>query len=1176
MPRRVSNGRPRRVSVSARSKYLRGSGSNSHVATDDLGALLAQTSDLLCLLDDQLRFVYANPSFRRVLGCDPSALLGQPAAALLHPEDQPRWRALATSGAAPATLRLRHADESWRWIEFQHDPLAKDGRRYSLLSGRDVSARVEAERRRQQDTGRFQRLMQSNIVGIIIADLAGNIIEANDAFLRMLGYNQQDLRSGSFDWRAITSPEYLPQDEQKIAELLSTGHADPAEKVYIHKDGSRVPVLLGVTMDVDAKDRTICFVLDLREQKRAEVALRESQRFIQQLADAVPELLYVYDLRERRNVYANREVVTILGYTAADIQRMGDQMLQLVMHPDDFAEQPQVLARIMASGDGEVTDLEYRMRHADGSWRWLFGRSLVITRADDGTPLQILGTAQDITERKRADQRLQLLAESSRILAASLEYAATLPQMARRVTRDFADWCVIDLIDGEQRTRLVAEAQADSLQSSLPGWQELLPDPFDDSHPMLRPMHSGVAELHADLQSTAGDALLTEDLSRLTRSLDLRSALLVPLSAQDRPLGMIALFSGTARPYDADDLNAAEELARQIALTIDNARLYHQAQQHTERLHILSEASRAFAETSLDLVALLDRISRHVVAVLGDVCVIRLFSDDGVWLNPVAVFHPDPEQLAAARDVLATTQVRVGEGLTGRVASTGTTIRIPAALDVSRSEAADLALLERYGIVSALIVALRAQNQVIGTLFLGRSWPLRPYSAADQQFLEDIADRAALAITSARLYAAEYQARRNAEHAAARTAQLQSVTAALAEALTPTQVANVIVREGVRALGADAGSIYGLSDDGEVLELLSYIGYPEELVPVHARIPAAAESPLNEAVRSRELLVIEDPETLVGRWPRLARSQAITGDAAVAAAPLLVDQRILGAIYMAFRTPRQFSAEDRAFLTTLARQCAQAFERARLYAAEQQARSAAQAAVHLRDVFLSIASHELKTPVTALLGYVELLQRRALQSGVQERDLRSIRTIHEQAKRLTKLIGSLLDISRIETGQLRLEPAPLDFGALVQRMVSEMQPVLDRYTFIYDLPQEPLIVNGDALRLEQVLHNLFQNAIRYSPAGGTITIQMTRQDERVRLTVADQGIGIPSAALPHLFQRFYRAHAGDAHQISGLGIGLYVVKEIIALHGGSVGVESTEGSGSVFTIDLPLALPAEQ
>jgi signal transduction histidine kinase len=115
-----------------------------------------------------------------------------------------------------------------------------------------------------------------------------------------------------------------------------------------------------------------------------------------------------------------------------------------------------------------------------------------------------------------------------------------------------------------------------------------------------------------------------------------------------------------------------------------------------------------------------------------------------------------------------------------------------------------------------------------------------------------------------------------------------------------------------------------------------------------------------------------------------------------------------------------------------------------------------------------------------------------------------------------------------------------------------------------------ILINGDALRLEQVLQNLIQNAIKYSPAGGPVTVRVEQQGETVRVAVADQGVGIPQEALPRLFQRYYRAANVDAGGIKGLGIGLYVVKEIVTLHGGTVTVDSAEGLGSNFTICFPL------
>jgi signal transduction histidine kinase len=169
------------------------------------------------------------------------------------------------------------------------------------------------------------------------------------------------------------------------------------------------------------------------------------------------------------------------------------------------------------------------------------------------------------------------------------------------------------------------------------------------------------------------------------------------------------------------------------------------------------------------------------------------------------------------------------------------------------------------------------------------------------------------------------------------------------------------------------------------------------------------------------------------------------------------------------------------------------------------------------------------------------------------------------------MVLSLLDLSRIETGQLSIEHGQVDLAALARRLGEEVQPTLERHTLQLDVPAGPVWIEGDALRLEQVLQNLLQNAVKYSPEGGMITLRVEARDQEARLSVTDEGIGIPSVVLPHLFHRFYRAPNADAHQISGIGLGLYVVKEIITLHGGHIDVTSTEGRGSTFTARLPLA-----
>jgi PAS domain S-box-containing protein len=238
---------------------------------------------------------------------------------------------------------------------------------------------------------------------------------------------------------------------------------------------------------------------------------------------------------------------------------------------------------------------------------------------------------------------------------------------------------------------------------------------------------------------------------------------------------------------------------------------------------------------------------------------------------------------------------------------------------------------------------------------------------------------------------------------------------------------------------------------------------------------------------------------------------------------------------------------------------------------EREARGQMEAAVRMRDAFLTILAHELRTPLTALLGNAQLLQRRAQREGtLSERDQLSLQVIVDQVIRFNKLVQLQFDASRLHTGQLQLERAPLDVGALARRVVAEVQPSLTRHTVVYVGPATPLLIDGDELRLEQVLQNLVQNAIKYSPAGGAVQVQVEQQAATVRVAVSDEGIGVPAAELPQLFERFYRASNVDERQISGLGVGLYIIKELVTLHGGTVEVLSDEGRGSTFIITLPL------
>ncbi len=236
---------------------------------------------------------------------------------------------------------------------------------------------------------------------------------------------------------------------------------------------------------------------------------------------------------------------------------------------------------------------------------------------------------------------------------------------------------------------------------------------------------------------------------------------------------------------------------------------------------------------------------------------------------------------------------------------------------------------------------------------------------------------------------------------------------------------------------------------------------------------------------------------------------------------------------------------------------------------EQRLRLVAEESARTREEFLSIATHELRTPVAALRGYIQLGQQ-SLDRGQHERLRGTLKVALRQTDRLATLIGQLLDASQMQAGRLKLERNPADISALVSGAVDAERLATEARPWVVQI--EPgLRASVDAVRFEQVVVNLLDNAIKFSPSGGTVTTRLRGEDGELRLEVSDQGIGIAPDRVMRIFERFYRAH--DDRGIGGLGLGLYISKQIVELHGGQIEVSSEPGRGTTFTVTIP-RLPA--
>lgn len=280
-------------------------------------------------------------------------------------------------------------------------------------------------------------------------------------------------------------------------------------------------------------------------------------------------------------------------------------------------------------------------------------------------------------------------------------------------------------------------------------------------------------------------------------------------------------------------------------------------------------------------------------------------------------------------------------------------------------------------------------------------------------------------------------------------------------------------------------------------------------------------------------------------------------------APMTSGGRTIGVLSLVGTGNRtRFDEREIALAEELAHRAALAIDNARLYREAQEAN-------RVKDEFLANLSHELRTPMTAILGWAHLLQL----GDIEDEQMKlGIDTIRQSGQAQAKLIDELLDVSRIVTGKLHLNPAPLDLCAVVRAAVTAIRPAADakRQTLTLELAVERLPTSGDAARLQQVFWNLLSNAVKFTPPGGTISVAVEPFAGAARITVSDTGEGIPPTFLPFVFERFKQA-ATISRGRTGLGLGLAIAKDLVELHGGTIAAESAgDGTGSRFTVTLPV------
>ncbi|MBI3969356.1 MAG: BON domain-containing protein [Chloroflexi bacterium] len=533
-----------------------------------------------------------------------------------------------------------------------------------------------------------------------------------------------------------------------------------------------------------------------------------------------------------------------------------------------------------------------------------------------------------------------------------------------------------------------------------------------------------------------------------------------------------------------------------------------------------------------ELSAILATAARQIADLLKSTCLIRLLSSDGKWLNSVALEIYGSDRLGSVQKVLMCPH-RHDEGLEGQVLQMGLPLLLapvrPEELrpPVKLVKVEHRSLLEQSPVHSVLIVPLRVQGQAVGTITVARHATSQHYVADDQTFLQDLAGRMALMIEKAGRY---QQANDAASHLEAERDRLKQVLDVLPVGIIIADATGRCVLS-----NSTTARIFGTPLVGRPLPLfkdenrapyeirrLEGWPYPDWECPLQRAI-LQADVVLGEQYAVRQIANGQETPVLINAAPLCDASGAVVGGVA--------------------------ALQDIGLFKDMERQ---------------------------RSELLATISHDLRSPLTAIKGRAQLARRHATRLG-QVADgqlLRDLSAIENTVTQLHVLLEQLSELARFDLGaSLALARQSVDLVALVERVAAQCQQTTDRHQLRVEADPPRLVGTWDAPSIDRLLNNLLGNAIKYSPAGREITVSVSREPGATGpwavVRVTDQGVGIPEAALPLVFDRFFRA-SNVATDFQGTGVGLAGAKQIVDQHEGAISVTSREGVGSTFTIRLPL------
>lgn len=766
------------------------------------------------------------------------------------------------------------------------------------------------------------------------------------------------------------------------------------------------------------------------------------------------------------------------------------------------------------------------------------------------------GLEQKVKERTadldKRNLELAALIKTNQSISSGLDLKKVLDIVVREAVRIVnVSYCSIILMEKGAMYGTIASEYSPKKQLK-PSRGEIL---FLKECPTLNEAYQG--RKYVLVPDIAGSTLSAKERG-IAERLDMKSLLVMPLVLGEKTLGTMQLGSlGEVKEFTGEGIGLCGAIANQAAIAIENANLYEELKYHDETLETLYEIDRVVSQ-SLELDELLNvSLTKTIQVTSADAGWIYLRQEDGETMNLQTYIGISPELAEAA------SKLKIGQGVSGMAVKSGK----PVTMDIENYPYPRLlTLMEKDDIKSLVGIPLVAKGKVGGAMVLSNR-KHRIFKKEDIDLLSSIGSQIGVAVENARLYSQLKSHDETLE-------TLFEIDRVVSQSLDLDEIFREALAKTIQVTSSDVGAIYTLEEEGKTLKLKTSSGISQDFIGAVSEIKVGV-GVAGGAVLAKKPLVT-DIENFPSRnlVPYLEKEGLVT----IVGAPLMAKGRVVGAMNLGNRRRRTFSKEDLDVLASIGGQIGVAIENARLYQEAKTSYEKLESAYEelksldrMKSEFLSNVSHELKTPLVSIRGYSELLYDEKL-GLIKDEQKKSLEAIIRNADRLTRLINSILFISKMQVEKLEFQFQPVDMGEIVKICVDDARSMMDRKQITFEKDISGISkVNGEKDRFIEVISNLLDNAIKFTPAGGKISIKARDEGEFVHLTVTDNGIGIPLEIIPRLFSRFYQADASASRKYGGTGLGLYITKNIVDAFRGKIWIESEVGKGTKVHVLLPIA-----